>query len=64
MKLEPPDEAEMRRRMADVRQGGLPFLVAEEAGPQDITLMSESFLHELANHEDWPVFYHLTITFA
>jgi phosphinothricin acetyltransferase len=32
MELEPPDEAEMRRRMADVHQRGLPFLVAEEAG--------------------------------
>lgn len=32
MELEPPDPDEIRRRMNDVRQGGLPFLVAEEAG--------------------------------
>jgi L-amino acid N-acyltransferase YncA len=29
MELEPPDEAEMRRRLNDVHSRGLPFLVAE-----------------------------------
>jgi phosphinothricin acetyltransferase len=32
MELQPSDEGEMRRRMADVRERGLPFMVAEEAG--------------------------------
>jgi L-amino acid N-acyltransferase YncA len=32
MELEPPDEAEVRRRIADVRGRGLPYLVAEQDG--------------------------------
>lgn len=32
MELEPPDAAEMARRMADVRGRGLPYLVAEMSG--------------------------------
>jgi phosphinothricin acetyltransferase len=32
MELEPPDEPEMARRMADVRGRGLPYLVAEQNG--------------------------------
>lgn len=32
MELDPPDEVEMIRRVEAVRQLGLPFLVAEEAG--------------------------------
>jgi L-amino acid N-acyltransferase YncA len=32
MELEPPDEAEMRRRFSDVRSRGLPYLVAEMEG--------------------------------
>jgi phosphinothricin acetyltransferase len=32
MELDPPDESEMIRRVEAVRQLGLPFLVAEEAG--------------------------------
>ncbi|MGG7517005.1 N-acetyltransferase family protein [Allorhizobium undicola] len=30
--LDPPDEAEMSRRMAAILQGGFPYLVAEEEG--------------------------------
>ena len=32
MELEPPDEAEMRRRLSDIRSRGLPYLVAEQDG--------------------------------
>jgi L-amino acid N-acyltransferase YncA len=32
MELDPPDEAEMRRRFSDVRSRGLPYLVAEQDG--------------------------------
>jgi phosphinothricin acetyltransferase len=32
MELEPPDEAEIGRRLADVRGRGLPYLVAEQDG--------------------------------
>jgi|KBSMisStandDraft_5_1062788.scaffolds.fasta_scaffold891004_1 phosphinothricin acetyltransferase len=32
MELEPPDEAEIRRRLSDIRSRGLPYLVAEQEG--------------------------------
>lgn len=32
MEFDPPDEAEMARRMKDVQERGLPFFVAEEEG--------------------------------
>ena len=32
MELDPPDEAEVRRRLSDIRSRGLPYLVAEQEG--------------------------------